>query len=193
MNDLIRKISFAILFSFTGLASYGQKVNPVIQAGTTFQYTFNLHGQTAPYQLTVGRLSDSLTLNWSIRDLAGGTYLIVPKALNAATHLNFAQPQPSAKVVLKEHETFLLISRTQFRNLKRNGQFMYDNTVYQLREAAQSDIVKIGEQVLDVLHVAATDETTEFWILNNPNYPFICQIKGNPLGIDIKLNAIVNR
>ena len=48
----------------------------------------------------------------------------------------------------------------------------------------------LGGQPVDVLHVVAQNETTQLWILNNPDFPFVCQIKGNPLGIDIKLNSI---
>jgi hypothetical protein len=48
----------------------------------------------------------------------------------------------------------------------------------------------MGDQQLDVLHAVARDETTEMWILNNPAFPLICKLKGNPLGFDFIVNSI---
>jgi hypothetical protein len=172
-----------------GLGASAQKLIPVVKQGAVFKYTFYLHGQTSSFQITLNQVSDSLLLGWNIRGLAGGTYIVSALGLNNGTHLSFAQPEPFKKIRLGADQTFCMISRSAFKDLITKHQFTYDNTVYDLK--AESTLVMIDNQRLDVLHVTAQNETTEFWILNNPDFPIICQSKANPLGIDMKLNAII--
>ncbi len=182
----MKTLSYIILL--LGLSASAQNLTPVIKEGTTFKYTFYLHGQTSPFQITVNHVSDSLLLSWNIRGLAGGSYIVSASGLNNGNSLSFAQPEPFKKVKLGAGQTFCMISRSAFNDLVTKRSFTYDNTVYDLK--ADSTVVMIDNQPLAVLHVVAQNETTEFWILNNPDFPFICQSKGNPLGIDMKLNAI---
>jgi hypothetical protein len=60
----------------------------------------------------------------------------------------------------------------------------YDNTAYHFKDNEP------GINGLELLHVAAENEATEWWILNNPAFPLVCKIKGSPLGIDCLLNKV---
>ncbi|OKS87462.1 hypothetical protein [Mucilaginibacter polytrichastri] len=184
----MKKVSYIILLLMLGLGTSAQKLTPVIKEGTVFKYTFYLHGQTSPFQITLNHIADSLLLGWNIRGLAAGTYIVSASGLNNGTSLSFAQPEAFKKVKLGASQTFCMISRSAFKELVAKHQFTYDNTVYELQ--SDSTMVMIDNQPLDVLHVTAQNETTEFWILNNPDFPIICQSKANPLGINMKLNAI---
>jgi len=179
-----------LLFAVMTFAASAQKIVPVIKMGTSINYTFNLHGQSSGFELTVKNLTDTVALNWRIRGLAGGTYIITPPAFKGADKLNFAQPIPNVKVVLPIDQTFCMISKNAFNDLVKNHHYRYDNTTYDLKDDVSQNPVMLGDGQLDVLHVVAQDETTEIWILNNPDFPLICKIKGNPLGIDITLNSI---
>jgi len=185
----MKKISAVILLSIFCLKGWAQ-TPVIIKDGTTLQFNFDLHGQHAAFEIEVGHAADTLALNWKIRGLAGGTYLISPAALNNGTHLNFAQPEPFKKVQLAADETFCMISKNAFKDLKSRHQFVYDHTTYILKDDVKENPVMLENQSLNVLHVTAQDETTEFWILDNLDFPFICQIKNNPLGIDYVLNHI---
>jgi len=185
----MKKISSVILLSVLCLKGWTQ-TPAIIKDGTILQYNFDLHGQHAAFEIEVGHAADTLALNWKIRGLAGGAYLIPPSALNNGTHLNFAQPEPFKKVRLAANETFCMISKSAFKDLKSKHQFTYDHTTYILKDDVKENPVMLENQPLNVLHVTAKDETTEFWILDNPDLPFICQIKNNPLGIDYVLNNI---
>jgi hypothetical protein len=155
-----------------------------IKEGSTFNYTFFLHGQTVPIEFSILHFTDSLTLGWKIRGLATGSYIMTPAALQHADKMNMVQPLPNAGIQLGDKETFLIISADAFAKLKKDHQFVYNNTVYNFKD---NDPVISG---LDLLHVTAQNEATEYWILNNPAFPLVCKIKGSPLGIDCLLNQI---
>jgi hypothetical protein len=185
----MKKISCVLVLAVISFTASAQKIVPVIKQGTSINYTFNLHGQQSAFEIIVKNLADTVTLNWRIRGLAGGTYILTPTAVKSANKLNFAQPVPNAKIVLPSDQTFCMISKDAFNDLVKKHLFVYDNTTYNLNDDTSQSLA-MGDQQLDVLHVAAQDETTEMWILNDPDFPLICKIKGNPLGIDIKVNSI---
>lgn len=184
------KIFLLLILALAGPAAHAQAppLRPVVGPGTTFAYDFDLHGQHAPFELTVARAADTLRLNWRIRGLATGAYLVAPAAWQRANRLNFAQPQPGLAVRLPD-QTFLLLSKQAFADLRAQGRYTYDQTVYVRANDAANPLLLSG-QPLDVLHVVAQGDPTELWILNNPDFPFICRILHNPLGIDLVLNAI---
>lgn len=171
---MMKRITCLLIFSLFFLHGYSQA--PAIKEGTTFNYIFSLHGQTVPIEFSVLHFTDTLVLGWKIRGLAGGTYKMLPSALQHAVKMNFIQPLADAVINLKDDETFMIISTDAFKKLEKEHAFVYDNTVYNLKEREG-----------DMLHVIAKDETTEWWILNNPDFPLVCKIKGSPLGIDCSL------
>ncbi|AMJ67836.1 hypothetical protein AXW84_22250 [Hymenobacter sp. PAMC 26628] len=162
---------------------------PVVGPGTTFAYTLDLHGQHAPFELAVARATDTLKLTWRIRGLATGACLVAPAAWQRADRLYFAQPQPGTSVPLP-HQTFLMLSKQAFADLRAQGRYTYDQTVYVRQSKAAAAALRLNGQPLDVLHVVAQEDLTELWILNNPDSPVICRILHNPLGVDLVLNAI---
>lgn len=177
-------ISISLLYT---TAIKAQVTNPVFTAGTTLGYTFDLHGQHAPVEVTINNFKDTLNLNWRIRGLASGGYKITPMAWTNGNRLDFSQPVPGKAVVLPDNTTFLMLSKKAFHDLVNTHAYVYDNTTYTL---SQAEVFQIGVQQLNVLHVITFTETTEIWIVNNPEMPFICRIKNNPLGIDVVLDKL---
>ncbi|SFD21283.1 hypothetical protein SAMN05518672_1011073 [Chitinophaga sp. CF118] len=175
----MKRIIYLLILQLFFVQAYSQQV----KQGTTFNYTFNLHGQTVPIEFSVLRFTDTLTLGWKIRGLATGTYTMVPTALQHGDKMNFIQPVAGGVIQLGEHETFFLISTDAFGKLVKDHQFMYDNTVYDFKD----DSLIAGQKVL---HVTAKDETTEWWILNDPGFPLVCKIQGSPFGINCLLNSV---
>lgn len=186
----MRNIYLAILFLSAVFSAKAQILQPEIKPGTTFFYTFDLHGQHAAFDVTVKSFTDTLKLNWKIRNLATGNYAVTPAAWQHANQLNFAQPEPFKTVKLNDQQTFMMISKAAYQNLISKKQYTYDHTIYVLKNDLKENPLQLGTQTLDVLHVVAQNETTEIWILNNPDFPIICRIKGNLLGINVDLNAI---
>jgi len=187
----MKKLTCVLLLAMANLAASAQKIVPVIKQGTAINYNFKLHDQQSGLELVVKKLADTVILNWRLRGFAGGNYVIVPAAFQRADKLSFTQPVPNQNVVLPADQTlFCIISKNAFNNLIKNHSYVYDNTTYDLKDDADQDPLTTSDGQLDVLHVVARDETTELWILNNPDFPLICKIKGNPLGIDFTVSSI---
>jgi hypothetical protein len=163
---------------------------PALQQGSVVNYTLRLHGQQVAFSLTLTRLADSVVLDWKMRNTTSGTYVIVPDAVRSASKLSFVQPEPDKKVVLPADQTFWFISKNAFQNLLQKHSYEYDNTIYDLKNDGKPETLLVDGKKLEVLHVAARNETTEYWILNNPNLPLICRITGNPLEVDMEINSI---
>lgn len=104
--------------------------------------------------------------------------------------MNFVQPVANVTVTLPSDQTFMMISKNAFKDLSEKRRFEYDNTIYVLKGDTTESPVTPGGKPLDVLHVVALNETTQFWILNSPDFPFICKIAGNPLGIDADFDRV---
>jgi len=166
----------------------GQENTPVIKNNTELSYKCNLNGQTRFLNLGIKIISDTLEINWSLRK-KNGVYLILPKALEDANKLSFKQGRLFGTEVLKPAETFFMISRKAYSGLLENKKFEYNNTIYFLDDTSNENVIKVEGKEFDTWHVIAQVDETEFWILKDPDYPFIIRIEKNPLGI----NGILNR
>lgn len=186
---VMKRFIFTLLFISIVFASKAQQ-SFVIKQGSVIGYTLRLHGQQVAFAITVTRLADSVVLDWKMRNTTGGTYIIQPNAVNKANKLNFVQPEPDTRVTLPPNQTFFFISKVAFQNLLQKHSFEYDNTTYDLKNNDKPETLVVDGKKLEVLHVAARNETTEYWILNNPNLPLICRITGNPLEVDVEINAL---
>lgn len=184
----MKRILIFLLLAGQALILKAQQ-NAVVKQGSVIGYNLKLHGQTVAMALTVTRLSDSVILDWKIRNSATGRYIILPAAVNKAGKLNFVQPEPNTTVILPS-QTFFFISRQAFNDLVKRKSYRYDNTIYDLKGDGKPEMLTVGGKVINVLHVAARNETTEFWILNNPDFPLLCRIAGNPLGIDAEITSL---
>lgn len=171
-------------------ALYRPAYSQDVKTGTGLGYTFNLHDQTSLLELRIEQMTDTLVYSWRLRGFAGGSYVILPDAVNNAQYMSFVQPAPSAPIILNHETLFCMISRSAFKTLQKEHHFTYDNTVF--NEVA-GDPLLVNNKPLDVLHVAAADEPIEMWILNNPVCPLVCSMKGNPLGINFTLKTITQQ
>lgn len=187
---MLRKI---LLLSLAALGSSGARAQappPTVEVGTTFSYIFELHGQHAPFELTIASATDTLKLKWRIRGLVGGVYAVSPAAWQRGTALHVAQPLPGPPVRLPDTQTFMLLSKSAYAMLLAQHRFEYNNTVYDLRDDLTAHPLLLGGQPLDVLHVVAQGDATELWILRNAAFPIICQMTRNPLGVNYVLTGV---
>jgi hypothetical protein len=184
----MKLLSYIFILSMMCTVASAQQ-SPVIKAGTQLDGKFLLYGQTVPVKLTVRSMTDSVFLDWNIRG-ASGTYLISAAGFNDGNKLNFIQPAYQTVLRLAPDETFGLISKRAFQALKKDRKLVYNNTTYTLVTENQEASFKASGQQLKVLHVKAIEEPGEIWILDDPAFPLICQIRNNPLGINFTLLQI---
>lgn len=187
----MKKLIYLLLFVLTALHAEAQQSLPVIKVGTKIDYRYFLYGQSSTYiNVTVNTLKDSVELGWNIRGYAYGKYLISAAGLEKGTKVNFIQPAHQTTLRLLPDETFAIISKKAFQDLKKNKKFFYNNTTYILVTDAKDDLFKIADQAVDVFHVKGVEEAGDLWILNDPEFPLICQIRNNPLGINFSVTSI---
>lgn len=186
----MKKLLYFFLFFLFFIRAEAQQVLPPVKEGTEFNYKFFLYGQTAAINLSVKSLTDSVLLNWNMKGGAYGSYLISKTGFENGTKINFIQPAYQTVLKLAPDETFAIISKSAFRTLKKDKKFVYNNTTYALKADHQENPFKIGDQEMRVLHVVGVEEMGELWILDNPDFPLICQFKNNPAGINFTLVGI---
>lgn len=187
---MLRTFLLLSLAALGSAAARAQDPKPTVGVGTTFNYMFELHGQHAPFELTIASATDTLKLKWRIRNLAGGVYAVSPTAWQQGTALHVAQPLPGQPVRLPDNQTFMLLSKSAYATLLAQHHFEYNNTVYDLRDDTAAHPLLLGGQPLDVLHVVAQGDATELWILRNDKFPIICQMTHSPLGVNYVLTNL---
>jgi hypothetical protein len=187
---MIRRIIYLLTLSLIFSSAKAQQHSALIKPGTKLDYKFFLYGQTVAIGMTVKSVTDSVMLDWNLKGLAFGSYLVSKEGFENGTKLNFIQPAAATVLRLAPDETFAVISKRAFRELKRNKKFVYNQTTYELEEDKNQPALMAGDRQLDVLHVLGVEEKGEMWILNDPDFPLICQLKNNPVGINFTIAGI---
>ncbi len=185
----MRKIFITIIFCSLYEVGFSQNGIPTIQNNTVLKYICKLHGQTRTLTLTSQIVSDTLVLDLDTRGVKS-SIRIMPEAVKNGTELSFNQGESAPVIVLKPTETFFMISQAAYQNLLKNSQFIYNNTTYDLDKNEEKDPILLNGKKVDTWHVVAQIDETEMWIVKNPEFPLICKIAKNPLGINFTLTEI---
>lgn len=147
----------------------------------TLTFVFSLHGQTRRYQTTFEEKQDTLYIHWGIERYLKwltGSYAMGSKSLENAIRLSFLQPDNGNHVTLSSEETFGILSRTAYRQLKEKRSFVYNQTNYLFIDSDES---ALG---YPLIHVKDNVEGCEMWILDNPAFPLVWRVRHNPLGVN---------
>jgi hypothetical protein len=188
MKNIIATIVFCSLFQMTTAQNYV----PSIKNNTELNYVCKLHGQTRTLTLNTKISKDTLVFNLDTRGVKCSV-VMSQKALKSGNALSFNQGEYSDVLVLKPTETFFMISQSAYQDLLKNNKFIYNNTTYVLDEKADKNGVVIEGKSVDALHVVAQIDETEMWIVKNSDFPLICKMTKNPLGINYTLVKIVEK
>jgi len=181
-----------ILFCAIGQIGISQNYIPSIKNNTELSYVCKLHGQTRTLTLNAKITKDTLVLNLETRGVKSNI-VVSQKALKNGNALSYNQGEYSDVLVLKPNETFFMISQSAYQDLIKNKKFIYNNTTYVLDEKTDKKPVVIEGKTVDALHVVAQIDETEMWIVKNSEFPLICKMEKNPLGINWTLVKIVDK
>lgn len=169
-----------------------QNYVPSLKNNTELSYICKLHGQTRTLTLTTKITNDKLILDLDTRGVKS-SIVILPEALKNGNALSFNQGEFAPVLNLKSTETFFMISQSAYQEVLKDKKFVYNNTTYVLDENTANNNVVVEGKLLDTLHVVAQIDETEMWIIKNQDYPLICKITKNPLGINFTLVKIVEK
>jgi hypothetical protein len=188
MKNTILTILFCGMLQMVSAQNYV----PTIKNNTELHYICKLHGQTRTLTLTSEIKTDALLLKLDTRDV-NSTIVTKSEALKNGNALSYNQGEFAPVLNLKPNETFFMISQSAYKDLVENNRFIYNNTTYVLNQNTNQNSIVIEGKSVDVLHVVAQIDETEMWIVKNPEFPLICKIAKNPLGINWTLVKIVDK
>jgi predicted alpha-1,2-mannosidase len=147
----------------------------------TYLYTFSLHGQTRRFSVNLERKGGNLVFDWGIeRNLKWwtGTYTMTANALENARQLCYVQPLNGQHLSL-ETETFGVLSRAAWREIKKNGKCLFNRVEYQL--VSQED----GKLLL-----RDSQEKSEMVVADDEELPIIWSMQNNPVEINWKVDLL---
>ncbi|MGO4770496.1 hypothetical protein ACEN2I_02450 [Flavobacterium sp. W22_SRS_FK3] len=189
MKNTIITVLICAIFQMVSAQSYF----PTIKNNTELHYICKLHGQTRTLTLTTKMTDDGLVFNLNTKGVKNSTIKIQQEALKKGNALSYNQGEDLEVIVLKPTETFFMISQSAYQHLEKTNQFIYNNTIYVLDKNKDQNSIVIEGKTVEALHVIAQIDETEMWIVKNPEYPLICKITKNPLGINWTLVKIVDK
>ena len=170
-----------------------QSFIPTIKNNTALHYVCKLHGQTRTLTLNTKMTADTLVFNLNTKGIKNSTITIRKEALKKGNALSYIQGEDLEVLILKPTETFFMISQSAYQDLLKNNQFVYNNTTYVLDKNVDTNPVVIDGKTVESLHVIAQIDETEMWIVKNPDFPLICKMTKNPLGINFTLVKIEDK
>ena len=147
----------------------------------TYLFTYSLHGQTRRFSVNLEKKGDSLVFDWGIeRNLKWwtGTYTMSANALENARQLCYVQPLDGQHISL-ETETFGLLSRAAWREIKTKGKCHYNQVEYQL--VSEED----GK-----LYLRDLQENSEMMVADDEELPIIWSMQNNPVEINWRVTFL---
>lgn len=140
-----------------------------------------MHGQTRRFSVNLERKGGNLVFDWGIeRNLKWwtGTYTMTANALENARQLCYVQPLNGQHLSL-ETETFGVLSRAAWREIKKNGKCLFNRVEYQL--VSQED----GKLLL-----RDSQEKSEMVVADDEELPIIWSMQNNPVEINWKVDLL---
>lgn len=166
-------------------ASASAQNTPAIKEGSVLNYDVNYGGQSVVFALTIKSLGDTIKMDWDVQG-TGGSFEMTKKGFNNGSTFN-TQPVQGGVARLTDDETFCVISQSAFKSLTTNKSFTYGGVTYTVKETGA---YKFKDSTADDFYAASANGKTEMWILNNPTFPVLLKINGNPSGLDFAVSEV---
>jgi hypothetical protein len=169
---------------------FAQKYIPVIKAGTILNYSVALKnmGQNINFDLTFNSLTDPIKMKWNVPGYGTGIFEMPLIALENGKKIVLSPPEPDGITKMKDDETLLVISKATYNDGVNKKAFELNGLKFNV--ITDTATYRINDKITDIMHAVSANGKNEIWILNNPDYPIICQGKGVTRGIDFYLTSI---
>jgi hypothetical protein len=185
----MKKLSLLIFASLLSIAVSAQKYIPVLGIGSKMDYNVELTNMAQHVNLTLKAISlnDPMKFVWTVPGLGDGSFLIPAKALESGTKMVIKVPEPGQATVYKDDETILFISKASYTELIKNQTFTLNKIKFSVKPLTEPYLINTKEA--DVLYLVSENNKVEVLLLNNPDFPLIVKMTGNPAGFDFKLTS----
>lgn len=186
----MKKLVFALCLLSSLCTQAQEKLNPGIKKGSKFSYTLYTGGQTIPFTALLDSVgSDYVRIAWTIEGMGSGGWVMKKKSLESATRGYWNQPTTGTDEELSDETTVLILSKAQWNGLQQEKKFAYNDATFTVKAGAPAAL-KIGDKTYDAIQVEGPGGSTRLWILNNPAFPALLKVEGNPHGVDLEINTI---
>lgn len=186
----MKKLLFALLLisSFAGLAQ--DKFSPPIRKGSKLSYTLFTNGNTIPFSALIDSLGkEYVKLKWNIEGIGTGTWVMKKKSLESATHGYWNQPNPDSEEVLDDDMTVIVLSQAQWNSLQQDKKVTYNDAAFTVKQG-DAIPVRLNGKTVDAIQLDGPGSNVHLWILNNPDFPALLKVEGNPHGVDLEVTNI---
>ena len=189
----MKRIVAAFAISVIAITLHAQEAfNPAIKKGVKFHYTVNTgDGQQLPLLISVDSIAPKyVKLGWNIEGMGAGGWVMKESSLNSATRGWWGEPVAGSDMDIADEQLVLLMSKAQWNAITKDKKTEYDQQQYVVKQATDQQVLKLNGKTLNVILLESANGSSRVWVLNNPQFPAILKIEGNPMGIDLWVTSI---
>jgi hypothetical protein len=186
------KNTLTTLFVLLSVFAFAQdKSAPILKQGSKLAYVVHVNGQDLDFFVSIDSASaDYLKLGWEISGLGSGGWIMKKNSLAKATNAFWDEPAAGLDTELPDDQNVITLSKLQWDGIQKEKKTMMDGQTYLVKAPSEQQLLKPGGKALDAILLQSENGSTRFWILNDPSFPFILKIEGNPKNVDLDLHSI---
>lgn len=186
----MKKIFLIPLLVLLTTIAFAQKYVPAIKVGTVMSYEAYLRNtaQRVPISLTVKSIGDPTNIEWNVQGLGTGVFAVSAKAQQSGTKVVIREPAAADITKMRDDETFVTVSKMVFTSMAAGQPFELNGMKFTI--VADTMVYKINDKPAPILHAISSNNKSELWVLNNPDFPLICGENMVAKGIDLTLLGI---
>ena len=182
------KKTFFVLFSIAcSIAAFSQQQD--IKQGNTLEYAVYPNGMFLTGNLFMEKINaDTVTIAWTIQDRSGRRTML-KNSIDNGKGGYWNPPIDGEDIIIPEDELLLCVSKTAFQSLKQTGKMVFDGVLFTAEINKRT--YKVGNKLLNAIHLTNDKTTTNMWVLDDPDLPLILKLEGNPFNVDVELTGIM--
>ena len=189
----MKRILGAFAISVIAITLHAQEAfNPPIKKGVKLHYTVNTgDGQQLPLLISVDSIAPKyVKLGWNIEGMGAGGWVMKENSLNNATRGWWGEPVAGSDMDIADEQLVLMLSKAQWNAISKDKKTEYDQQNYHVKQPSDQQSLKLNGKTLNVIMLESLNGASRVWVLNNPLFPAILKIEGNPMGIDLWVTSI---
>lgn len=181
-----------IVMLAAGLGANAQQAAiPTVKQGSTLNYIVYANGQEVPLTVTVDSMAtDYVKLGWNISGYGTGGWIMKKPSLDKGNRNAWEQPGLGMDTELPDDQVVLTLSRATWAALNGEKKAEIDQQVFNTAQQEPGKEFQMDGKPVDALFIQTANGSSKMWYLNQPTFPVLLKIQGNPAGYDLELRSI---
>jgi len=183
-------IAFYLLISSTVLSQ--AKHSPLIKQGSKLNYLIAIpDGNSFPLTIILDSVSSQyMKWGWVMSDGNKGSWIAKKNSLENANQGWWSDLEPNSEIALTDNQMVGMFSKALWNAIQKDKKVTFDMLEYNVKSPSEQQRFKMAEKEINIVFLEGSNSTSKIWILNNPSFPLIVKIEGNPAGPDIALQSV---